>query len=422
MFFLLSLFLGLGHAADICQTQYTMAHYAYSECLSIPVDSLAGEFRIKAVLLSKSKESVALQKTMIIVPGGPGESAEPLMTALQEKEMLNAMWSKLNLNVVLYDPRGTGDSLLPLPTTSYDGRILSSQLMAEDLYRVIQYVSPQKPVVLFAHSAGGQSVMRVAESHPSRVSHIVLSGASTNSRQMAEVNLILQSWQPLFWQKFVLENVPENQRAEWLKLYDDVEFVIKQQTKARAIGQHIHPQLRPISVLRFRQMMLTHINKDPSGESFYTLLKSYQAAFVEMNLESPLTPPVLVDFHFNKDDFKDFKFDTKTWIQRQILCGEGFTFNELHSPIYFDGLTFHDYFCYGLYNENEVFYEPDQSKIQMPLIYFAGGQDANVPLFVAHEVVARIPQAQWVYSEDAGHLFFVDKPYEMFTALEDFLK
>lgn len=165
---LFSVFLSLSSQAsfkvhpveDVCDVYRTMLHYTDNYCFTVRQPVVKGgveRFTIRGLLVTKQNELdlVEQKKTIILVPGGPGESAQMFRYALDRKDMILGMVGNLNVNVVMFDPRGTGASLLPKPATEYGGEAISSEMMVDDLAAVAKTVSLNNPVILLAHSAGG---------------------------------------------------------------------------------------------------------------------------------------------------------------------------------------------------------------------------------------------------------------------------
>ncbi|GAB1207450.1 hypothetical protein APSETT445_006167 [Aspergillus pseudonomiae] len=100
---------------------------------------------------------------LIPMPGANGTAMlyEPLATALSS-----------HYTVALYDRRGFGNSLLvtpgePNPTTHL-------RVQADDVAKLIQYLSPGKPATVFAASASGVMALELLQSRPDLVQHLIL--------------------------------------------------------------------------------------------------------------------------------------------------------------------------------------------------------------------------------------------------------
>lgn len=400
-------------------------HYAESECVDIvrPLHSQSQEtFKIHSVMISKKLKFVDDQQTVVIVPGGPGQSATDLKTALQKREVINSMWGSMGVNVVLFDPRGTGMSPLPKPTTSYDSSVLNMNELVEDLKAVIEKTARNKPVVLLAHSAGGHVVIKFAEKYPELVSKIALLSASISSRQMGELTLGLQADDSYHWRRFLKTVKDETLRKELDAKYQRVEDVVKQQQKARILKKYVHPEFKKISINEFRSILITRLEKDPTGATFIALLDRYLWAFKE-KMEATgqlLVPAELRALKLKESDFLLFTHDAKSWIQREFVCGEGLTEQETLAPIVLDGLTLNDHFCHGAYHTG-AFDEPKLENIQTPVLFFSGQNDYQVPTYIAREIVGRLPNAKLVVSSEAGHLFADVEPHLFYVEMEKFI-
>lgn len=411
-------------AGDICQTKYTLLHYAESTCVDVerPVSPSSPEkFNIRSVLISKKLSLVDQQETIVTVPGGPGESGEALLLALQEREVLNSMWYSMNVNIIVYDPRGTGKSLMPNDITTYDRSALALDILVDDLKAVIEKTAKNKPVVLLAHSAGGHVVLRFAEKYPSLVKKLVLVSTSNSPRQMAQLTLDLQAKEPLVWNRF-LKTIPDAfVRAELNKKYLRVEDVIAQQQKARILKKHVYKNLKPYTTADFRGGLISMLETDPTGGKFIAFLNNFYKQFAEMDTEGQiLVPEELRALKLTPQAMNPFKYHAKEWMIRLFVCGEGLSKKEVQTPLLLDGLTM-DYYCDGLYSLTGVFEEPVLENIKTPVLMFSGLQDWRIPTSIAKQTAARLPNARIVIEAEVGHDFFIAKPAVFYDELEAFL-
>ena len=100
---------------------------------------------------------------LIPMPGanGTGILYEPLATALSS-----------HFQVALYDRRGFGSSLLDTPGEPDTTTHLRAQ--ADDVARLIQYLSPGKPATIFAASGSGVMAIELLQSRPDLIQHLIL--------------------------------------------------------------------------------------------------------------------------------------------------------------------------------------------------------------------------------------------------------
>lgn len=411
-------------AGDICQTKYTLLHYAESACVDVerPVNGVSNEkFNIRSVIISKQLSLVDHQETIVTIPGGPGESGETLLLALQEREILNSMWYSMNVNIIIYDPRGTGKSLMPKKITNYDRSALGLDILVDDLKAVIEKTAKNKPVVLLAHSAGGHTALRFAEKYPALVKKIVLISTSTSPREMAELTLGLQAKESLRWNQFLSTIKDEKKRQDLNKKYLRVEDVIAQQQKARILGKHVYTNLKKYTTADFRGNMISMLEADPTGASFIATIENFYKNFAEMDTEGQiLVPDELRKLKLTPQDMNPMNYHAKEWMIRLFVCGEGLSQKETQTPILLDGLTM-DFYCAGLYHETSSFEEPVLENIQTPVLFFSGLKDWRVPTSTARETVSRLPRARLVIDAEAGHVFFNDKPVIFYDELKAFL-
>ena len=104
-------------------------------------------------------------RPLIVINGGPGRSSQtfvPLAEKLSEK----------NLQVILFDQRGTGKSQLK----KIDSSTISMSHMVEDLESLRNHLRIQQ-IAILGHSFGGMYAMSYAAKYPHRVHSLVLSAS-----------------------------------------------------------------------------------------------------------------------------------------------------------------------------------------------------------------------------------------------------
>lgn len=408
---------------DVCQTEYTMQHYQNGSCVEVvrPVSASNKEtFKLRAVVLSKKETGSENYPAMVMIPGGPGESSGMLRYVLNEKDVLNGILKYLDHRVVMYDPRGTGTSLLPKAAHKYDKSVFSQQQMVDDLVALIDAVSPNKPVVLFAHSAGGGTALKMASLRPDRVSKIILASTSVSPRAMGELNLATYAKEPLLWKNY-LKTAPgsANELAQLNKEYLFIEDILVQQFKAKAIKKYIHPGVKQYPMI-FRNLVTVAINNDASGAKVAELIHSTYQKLVDLEMSSgqALVPKEL-RLEKVSDDSNPDRFQNGEWIKVAVMCGEGMTAQDVEKDSLFDGLKM-SWYCNGFSTNTPE--DIDLTKIKTPVLFITGLQDSIIPLSEAQRVVSLLPNAELVISEKGGHAVFYDEPSKFFFPVEKFLK
>ncbi|MEW6742634.1 MAG: prolyl aminopeptidase [Planctomycetota bacterium] len=94
--------------------------------------------------------------------GGPGASAGPWMRGFFDPK---------RFNIILYDQRGAGRS-----KPAAEWRDNTTQLLIEDIEKLLEHLGIEKQVILFGGSWGTTLALAYAEAHPERVSGMVLRG------------------------------------------------------------------------------------------------------------------------------------------------------------------------------------------------------------------------------------------------------
>lgn len=413
---------------DVCATQYTMQHYMQGKCFELERAVQAGSnenFKLRAILLAEDLSKSAEQPTLVMIPGGPGESSGMLRWALNEKDVLNGIIKHLKLNVVLFDPRGTGTSKFSKAIEEYPAAAVSTKLMTDDLLALVNSVSPNKAVYLMSHSAGGSVAAQFAIQHPERVAGVLMISSSTSPRQMALINLGQIAERSAVWEQFLMDPA-----HAWLPLaelnrkYLESERAVMQQYKALVLKQYVHPGFPKIGIPMWRNKVLMAIEADASGKAAAEMIESFHADLtaLEKATGQELAPAALVARKLTEADLVPLEFKGQEWIKVAVMCKEGLTANELTTPTYLDGITMAR-FCNNISAENEgQLLSTDLSKIKAPVVFISGQNDVQVPPHVAREIVAQLPNGKLILDPKAGHAVFFENPMTFFNAVEKFVR
>lgn len=412
---------------DVCQTQYTMQHYMQGKCFEIerPVQAGGETFKLRAVLLAEDLAKASQQPTLVMIPGGPGESSGMLRYVLNEKDMLNGIIKHLGLNVVLFDPRGTGTSKFARPVSEYDPQTVSTELMTEDLLALVKAVSPDKPVYLMSHSAGGSVAVQLALKASDRLSGMLLASSSTSPRQMALINLGLIAEHSALWDKFLRDPAHASlPLADLDRKYRESERAVIQQQKARILKQFVHPGFPKITALMWRDQVLLAAESDPSGQAVAALVENFHRDMttLEQATGQPLAPAELVARKLTDADMVPLEFKGAEWIKAAVMCGQGLTAKELETPTYLDGITMAR-FCNNIHAASEKdLVTADLSKVKVPVLFVGGLNDTQVPPYIAREIVSQLPNATLILDAKSGHAVFYENPVTFYKAVENFVR
>lgn len=410
---------------DVCQVQYTMQHYQQGQCVEIdrPIKNGSTEtFKLRSVVLREKSEVSEKYPTLVVIPGGPGESSGPFRYALNDKDILNAMLVHLKLKVVLYDPRGTGTSKLKMAPQNYDLTVFNQENMVEDVKALIDTVSPSAPVLILGHSAGGAVALRLAQKYPQMISKIALVSAAVSPRHMSTMNMKFYGKNPVLWNEY-LESSPlsKTDLEDLTKKYLFVEDVSIQQLKARALKQYVHKDVRRLP-FEIRSMLLYAINSDSTGAKVKDFIDTVYTDFlsVEKTSGQALVPKELRNLKISGDHGSmSTKFVDNEWIKVAIMCGQGLYTQELQQDIVFDGLTM-SWYCNAFSTQTPV--DIDLSDIQTPVAFFAGAHDSQVPPNEAAKITRALPHASLIISDKAGHNMFSEDATTFYFGMEKFLQ
>lgn len=406
---------------DVCQIKFTMQHYQEGQCFEIDRPLRAGSsetFKLRSVVMTNKLVTAAGKETMVLIPGGPGESSGLLRYALNSKDLLNAFIVHLHLNVVMFDPRGTGTSVLPQPAENYGKAEFNSEIMVEDLRAVIDATSPAKPVILFAHSAGGMTALKFAALYPERVSKIVLNSVSVSPERAALMNQSLYGAKPRIWEQFKASVAGRGlDLANLERKYFYVEDVLVQQFKAKVLKKYEDRTIKK-TPLDFRGEILAAMGGDPTGQDVAALINKNYGELASLPIPELLVLPPLRALKIGPRPDDEDRFKAAEWIKAAVNCGEGMTAEMGAEPSVFDGLPV-SWFCGKFSTEHVVGF--DLSTVKTPVLYLAGARDSHIPLAEVQRTVGLLPNAKLVVDAKAGHMMFIESPGTLYFSMEKFL-
>ena len=144
-------------------------------------------------------------KPAVFLHGGPGGGFSPVHRRLFDPELYD---------VILFDQRGCGKST---PHASLQAN--TTWHLVADIERLREMIAAQKWLV-FGGSWGSTLALAYAESHPERVSELVLRGVYTLTRPELEwyYQFGVSQMFPEKWERFVAP-IPENERHDMMAAY-----------------------------------------------------------------------------------------------------------------------------------------------------------------------------------------------------------
>ena len=144
-------------------------------------------------------------KPAVFLHGGPGGGFSPVHRRLFDPELYD---------VILFDQRGCGKST---PHASLQAN--TTWHLVADIERLREMIGAQKWLV-FGGSWGSTLALAYAESHPERVSELVLRGVYTLTRPELEwyYQFGVSQMFPEKWERFVAP-IPENERHDMMAAY-----------------------------------------------------------------------------------------------------------------------------------------------------------------------------------------------------------
>lgn len=149
-------------------------------------------------------------QTVIAIHGGPGADYRYLLP-------LQALAD--DYQVVFYDQRGTGLS------PRVDPAELTAQSSIDDLDRIVEHYSPDRPVYLIGHSWGAMLAAGYVSQHPEKVSAVVMGepGGLTDeamadfmARQQSVIDAgFMLRLAPHYFEQFYVEEIDAQARADY---------------------------------------------------------------------------------------------------------------------------------------------------------------------------------------------------------------
>ncbi len=411
---------------DPCDVRLSLGSLAENQCYRIShhLEDGSEEFIISAVKLSKEMAKAPEKDDIVLIPGGPGTDAQAIALSLNKKGIMDAMWNSLNLNVVLYDPRGTGKSLLKKSAEFYSPAVFSTPVQVDDLKAVIDSVSPQKPVYLLAHSAGWDLAAKYAALYPSRVKGLILYSASIDTREIGESNLRLFAKDfPFFDQHLQSCAVPVAQRLK--PQQQAIETFLRNVLKLQRIKNVRPASLQSRFYLKdFRVDMITAIENDPGCSSLVVeVLNSWQKRIDDLPADVRDLVQTMGPLRFDPLTNSVPTLTRGTWIKTAVICSEGITKKEMLDELWLEGINFSQDTCQKV----EAFYETPPSrqwlsKITAPTLLIGGTADPfQIPSAVMRNAKA-ISGSQVILIQGGGHESHLNSPMEFYKALEKFFK
>ena len=413
-------------AYDICKPRLAFSTIAESECyrLKQTLDSSQETFTLSAVKLTQDKESMGGKDNIILVPGGPGGDSQGLALSLNQKSIMDALWRHLNLNVVLFDPRGTGNSQLNRSAEFYDQSVFSTDNQLRDFKLLVDAVSPTKPVYLFAHSAGGNTAAKFAAMYPERVKGLILYSASIDTREIGQSNLGIFSQEFDYWKKYLNEKCTPQKALALQSKQEEIETFLRGVLKLQRLS-HVRPaRLQNGFYLKnFRVELIKSIENDSACNSRVELtLKKWNHKIESLPIEVKEQVTLAMSLTNNPRTHTPPLIKRGTWIKTAVICSEGLTENEFSSALWLDGLNFEHDTCF---NVSPIYQNPPSrdwlSSITAPTILIGGTEDAfQIPSAVKRNAKA-INNSQLFMLEGGGHESHLSHTVKFFKILDNFI-
>ncbi len=413
-------------AYDPCDVDNSFNKLAESECFRIQRDlPLSNEsFILSAVLMTKDLATQSEKTTMILIPGGPGGDSQGLRMSLDQKDMLNAFWAHLNLNVVAYDPRGTGNSQLPREAHHYPQDVFYTSNQVDDLKAVIEATSPEKPVLLFAHSAGGNLAARLAYLYPDRVKGLILYSASIDTREIGESNLRIFAKDFPFFQSRLSHSCPLDDLNQLDRQRRAIESFLRNALKVKRLLNDAPTALRSRFYLKdFRVELIKAIENDlDCSTEVPQLLNLWSEKIRALPVQTREYVMAQEELQFDPTQHQPPRMNRGVWIRTAVICAEGITKSEALEELWLEGLNFSQDTCFGV---EPLFETPPArdwlAEISTPTLLLGGSRDPfQIPSAVRRNARA-IENSRLIFFEGGGHEAHLTHPMEFFNTMDSFI-
>lgn len=410
-----------------CNIKHTQNELAESVCFSIPQSFQSPipdekNFNLQAVMLTESIQDVAKKDTMILIPGGPGNDSQAIKISLNEKDILNALWKHNALNVVLFDPRGTGASQFQKSAEHYPQETFYTDEQVSDLKQVIDATSPDKPVYLLAHSAGGNTAARFAYLYPKRVLGMIMYSTSLDVREIGESNLRLFSHEFKYWQDYLNTLNPSvAQRFDVDQQF--IESFLRNTLKSQRLLNQKLVSSRAFYLKDFRvELVLAVENSQTNPDRVSDVLFKWKKKILDLPLEKRTAIDQLADLKFTKANNTLPSLRRGLWIKTAVICSEGITHAEMKSALWLEGLNFEDDTCHGV---RSIYRQAPSkawiSEIKARTLFLGGSEDPSQIMSAVHRNASLIENSSVKIFEGGGHEAHLTHSWEFYQSITEFL-
>lgn len=420
------------HSYDPCEVKNSFNSEAQSQCFNIsrPLEishSPESEFNMRAVLLTADLTLKNSKDTLIIIPGGPGNDSEAIRGSLNEKDILNAFWRHNDLNVGLYDPRGTGASQFAQSAEYYPQDVFSTENQILDLKAVVETMSPHKPVILLAHSAGGGLAARLAADYPHLVKRLILYSASIDTREIGESNLRIFADHFFYWDNF-LETQKKVRSHKYLNELSVkrkfIENFLKNILKLQRLSHFEYTLPNQNFYLKdFRlEIILAIENHFTDPDRLSLTLDRWHSRILSLPVKTIELVNSLKDLKFSLESYSPLILRRSNWIKTAVICSEGLTKDEMNLDLWLEGLKFFEDTC----QLTSAIYENPPSrkwlkKINTPTLLIGGSED---PYQIQSAVLRNsksIKNSEIHILKNAGHEAHLTHSWEFYSLISNFL-
>lgn len=396
----------------ICMSGNTSIYYATDKsCLQVSRSAEEGtEFQLTGHLI-KAETNTLKRPTLVIIPGGPGDSGADLFLSLEKRSLPGGLHKHLNLNTLYYDPRGTGASEIPGDFKRLSNKTFSTKNNVDDLKALLDYAGIKDNVILLSHSAGGAIALKFAELYPEYLNGLILYSSVDTLKETGNHIRAFEGDEMWMIIDEALQSHTGIKHPNQVKQFQKIEDAVINEKLLLVHDALKTPELSRTSVFGFRHLALKWALESP--ERFQEFLDAHQER-LDIHSSQPLADTILPEQLFSKRWFQ------ASWLKATMFCSEALSTDDLEKPFVYPGLTL-EYLCKDITTFPAIDNTVDLSSIKTRTLVLAGKMDTQVMWMSQKQISDQLSNSRFQLIDGAGHNFHSSHPIDFYKAVEGFV-
>ncbi|MBC7741618.1 MAG: alpha/beta hydrolase [Bdellovibrionaceae bacterium] len=350
-----------------------------------------GTMKLSYKIIAQDQRST--EKTLIMIPGGPGNNADYLETPAA----INML--KTRFQIILINPRGSFKSPF-LPTEYSDAEINQVKNMALDIEQLRLKLAVHSKTYVYGHSFGGLVGLVHAGLFPDSTSGLISHSSLANFKfyeyfvnnqhDFAKSNLA----QNLF--RILSLTGHTNLYAEYVSLIEQIEM--KASRGEIKINTKTAPRVLTASEFRGQARSILQFPFEYSLKLLHSFADGTQEA------------QVFLDVNQSWDE-KNFNYKTLLF----LYCSEFLTDTQLSFKMVKSDHNIRDYYCDGkkVNRPEPLNFEKLIANINIPVLYMHGDYDLVAPAAITHKDFLKIKNLNDARLEKSGHQGLQNEPEQV---------